>query len=411
MRRDNKWKYLIIFLIVILIIIGVYFKYFQTKKIIEDFEVDTIFLKVSLIENKDQIRTIKITNNNQAKSFSISSNFFSDKLSLGENHFSLGPNEVKFLEIEFNPGNNSAGAYLDELEIASNGYSKRIPILMEIQSQEIFFDSNINLFPKGDSFVQGETITSEIRIADIANMGEKSVKLNYFIKDFKGNTLVSESEDLIVDKNLEISKSLQLPEDINSGNYLVGVVLIQGASVGTSSAFFVVVDKKIEVLNSDNDLILILLIAIFFFLFVALFTYSIFTRDKLLKELQSQYHRELRRQREFIDAKSKLTYGRLRDSKEKKAYKLEIKRIKKKRIEGIREIYKKRVKKFKKIKLGKNKKQLVNQLKIWKSKGYDTKVIENKFKMPQIRDIRRQVKKWKSKGYDTSVLNKKILKK
>lgn len=411
MRRDNKWKYLIISLIVILIIIGVYFKYSQTKEIIGDFDVDTIFLKVSLIENKDQIRTIKITNNNQAKSFSISSNFFSDKLSLGEDHFSLGPNEVKFLEIEFNPGNNSAGAYLDELEIASNGYSKRIPILMEIQSQEIFFDSNINLFPKGDSFVQGETITSEIRIADIANMGEKSVKLNYFIKDFKGNTLVSESEDLIVDKNLEISKSLQLPEDINSGNYLVGVVLIQGASVGTSSAFFVVVDKKIEVLNSDNDLILILLIAIFFFLFVALFTYSIFTRDKLLKELQSQYHRELRRQREFIDAKSKLTYGRLRDSKEKKAYKLEIEKIKKKRIEGIREIYKKRVKKFNKIKSGKNKKKLINQLRIWKSKGYDTKVIENKFKMPNVRDIRRQVKKWKSKGYDISVLNKKILKK
>ena len=40
MRRDNKWKYVIIFLIVILIVIGVYFKYFQTKKIIEDFEVD-----------------------------------------------------------------------------------------------------------------------------------------------------------------------------------------------------------------------------------------------------------------------------------------------------------------------------------------------------------------------------------
>ena len=53
----------------------------------------------------------------------------------------------------------------------------------------------------------------------------------------------------------------------------------------------------------------------------------------------------------------------------------------------------------------------MNQLKIWKSKGYDTKVIENKFKMHSVKDIRNQVKKWKSKGYDTSVLNKKISKK
>ena len=234
MRRDNKWKYLIISLIVILIIIGVYFKYSQTKEIIGDFDVDTIFLKVSLIENKDQIRTIKITNNNQAKSFSISSNFFSDKLSLGENHFSLGPNEVKFLEIEFNPGNNSAGAYLDELEIASNGYSKRIPILMEIQSQEIFFDSNINLFPKGDSFVQGETITSEIRIADIANMGEKSVKV-------KGDSMVGSKittgDILIVDRSLS-PQNQNIILAILNGNFVVKKLLI------SNNDFYLLSDNK-----------------------------------------------------------------------------------------------------------------------------------------------------------------------
>ena len=84
-------------------------------------------------------------------------------------------------------------------------------------------------------------------------------------------------------------------------------------------------------------------------------------------------------------------------------------KVKKERLKALGEVQKKRVGEFNKLrkkKTGKN--ALQNQLKKWKSKGYDTKVLENRHKIPEVSDMRKKVREWKSKGYDTKVLDKNI---
>ena len=54
------------------------------------------------------------------------------------------------------------------------------------------------------------------------------------------------------------------------------------------------------------------------------------------------------------------------------------------------------------------KNELDKRLREWKKKGYNTKVLERKYKVPNANEFKKQLKEWKKKGYDTSVLERKV---
>ena len=59
--------------------------------------------------------------------------------------------------------------------------------ILEVESSDVLFDSNLNLFPSGE-INPGSKINAEIKIFDLSQIGVSSVELSYFIKDFQGNT-------------------------------------------------------------------------------------------------------------------------------------------------------------------------------------------------------------------------------
>jgi len=400
----------VVLLIVILIVVGFYFliidkDFFKEEN---DFEVKSLFLKINLKQGGSSIYNLEIENNNdEFDEFSININELEDFISSDEK-IVIGFKEEDTIKLNIQiPEESIPGVYLGNLEVSLDGIFKKIPIILEVESEDILFDANIDLYPKGQVLVKGERLTSEIKLFDLANIGVRDIQLEYFVKDFDGRTIIFEEESKTIDGRLDYSKSFEVSEEMRLDEYVLVVVVRYQDSAGVSSVFFNVVDSGRDMFNFENLSFIVILFSFFFVIFIIIFGYYVFYRDKLFGELQRQYKRELKKQKDILLEKEKCMHSKLKTSEEKGEYKKEIGKIMKGRLGELDKIHKGRLKELKEIK-GKGKindvKKKVNE---WKKQGYDTSVLESKFEMPKVKNIKKKVNEWKNKGYDTNVLGKK----
>jgi len=373
-------KGIVIILVLILLIgTGIFINfYFSQGKGSSDFELDTLSLKMVVSGNETVNKTIRVQNTRTStKHFSVSVTGVGDFIDLPVSSFDLSPDEKYFLGFIVDANNTDEGIYLGKLEISSENGKKEVLI--------IFFY--------------------------LVVLVESNVQLNYFIKDFNWKTILFETEDLIIDDKLTFTKSFQLPKDVALGDYALGVVLDYSSYVGTSSTSFKVAKSSFSFDFDSVDLgsfPLLFGIGLIFLLIMGLFLYSTFSRDRLLIEIQSQYRRELANQRKLIQGKIKTEVPKLKTVVERKVYRKEVQKVKKQRIRAIKDIHKKRMTHLKKIKKKHTKSQLQRQLVKWKHQGYETDVLDSKYKLPKIEEVKKKIASWKAKGYDTSILEKKM---
>lgn len=403
-----KYVKILIIAIIIIITIGLIFGgfyYFYEKPLKESFSVDTIFLKIAMENGKSSFSNIKIKNLDIDQEYSIKINNLDNFASVESSKLYLNNNEEKNLKLIFNDLENKTGVYLGELSISNSREIKKIPIIIEVQSKDVLFDSNVNLFPQARDIVPGESLNAEIKIYDLANIGKSSVKTEYFIKGFNGDVIRSESEDIVVNGNYAYSKNFDIPKNIKKGDYLFVTIISYRDSVGTSSVFFKVGDGG-NVESSNSIFWIVIIFGILFFVFLGLFAYSLFYRDRVMEELQNQYKREIARQEELVRCQERKNKSKLKDSREIKTFRIELEKAKKERLKLLKEIQKKRIIEYRQIRKKGDEKNLKNQLNKWKSKGYNTEVLEHKYKLPDANSIKKKILEWKKKGYDTSVLER-----
>jgi len=404
----------IIFLVVIILggIISFYFLEIGDGE--GDFEVDRLFLKTVLEVGGSTKTNLHILNNApNFPEFSTKVNEIEEFVFISEEDFILNVGDEKIVDIQISTLNDTdPGVYLGNIEVSSGGLVKQVPVSLEIHTPEILFSSNINFIPSGTDFLPGQKLNAEIRIFNLANLGRSNVQLIYFVKDFSGRTIVSESEEVTVEGgSLSISKTLDLPSNLRLGDYVFIVLTKYNGSVGTSSKIFKIVeptDTAPAGFESRTLLIIVFVFGFFFLVFMILLIYSIFYRDRLLKELQKQYKSELRRQKELIKVGEKQAYAKLKGIAEKKAYRVEAEQVARQRMAALKDVQKKRVREFNKIKRTKKISELKKQMEKWKKQGYDTGVLEKRFKLPSVSSVRKKISKWKKQGYDTSVLERKL---
>ena len=408
-------KYIWIGIIILFLIgVGIFSNYyfFQGEDTSSSFDLDTLFLKMSIKQGGSAVNNIQITNtNSKIEHFLIKVNEINNIVNLDKYEFDLSSDESVDIRVVFNISDKNPGVYLGEIEVQSNRNSKIIPVIFEIESKEVLFDGNLNLFPQTANIVPGQKLNAEVKIFDLADVGKSNVELVYSIKSFDGRNIIDQSESLVIDSQYVYSRSIDLPKNIRLGNYVLYAVLKYKNSTGTSSTFFKVVSEteaSASVGGSDRIIIYIVIMFGFFFLiFLGLFVYSLFFRDKMLKEMEKQYKRELRRERELIECQRKLMISKSRNPYEKKEFRKELGKVKKQRIKALKELRKHKIKEFKRIKKHYKGNDLQKQLNKWKKQGYDTQVLEKKYKFPSINLIRKKINNWKKQGYDTSVLRKK----
>ncbi len=360
------------------------------------FEVDNVLLKMMVKQGESIFKSIKITNtDNMQRDFKISGNM--NFFSISEQEFSLDAGESKSIEINFE-AENQPGVYVGSILFSSSNEEFKMPVILEVETKEVLFDSSINVPLEYGEVYPGGSLAVENKIFNLENIGLKSVDITYSVKDFNDNTIFSEKENIAVENQILTTKMISIPENAETGDYMLYIVVEYANSVGTSSYFFKITEKQEEVLGSikffDSWIFVIILLAVVIFFIV--FTKQ---RDNLFLELEKQHKTELREEIERIN-REKRRISRLKDDKRKKELK-KLMEKKKKRLKVIRKIYKERVKSFKKLKKQKKKSEMEEKLAQWKKQGYnvDEFLVKTGRKKQNLKDIGGEIKSYKKQGY------------
>ncbi len=385
-------KILLVFGIVIgVIILILYFSsnLFEADK---NFETDSVLLKLNTGQDQIFSKSLKIKNLDEIqRDFEIRIQDL-DFVSVYEKEFNLISGEEKIVNLNFNIFGQSPRVYLGVLSVVSGKEVLEIPIILEIESESILFDSNLNVPLEYSKVYPGGELVIENKLFNLENIGLSSVSVDYLLKDFKGKTIFSEEQRISFETQHLNRKIISIPSDLDIGNYVFIAKIKHGESVGTSVYFFKITDKKYEFVGNISYAwiaFVLLLIVIVFIL------YNVRQRDKFLLELGRQHKEQLRRESERLRSKSGGLL-RLKPSKRKEKLK-EFRREKKLRVRAIQGIYKERVKTVKKLKKQKKSNQIKNKISSWKKQGYN--VNEFSIKRAKPKSLKKTAKDFKKEGY------------
>lgn len=357
----------------------------------DSFEVDTLVLKLSVKQDSSLEKTIEIENTGATTStFKVGSNM--DCVSFDSDGFSLASGNSKKVLLNFNLKDKSLGVYSGVISVSNSDSQIKIPTIIELESEEVLFDSILSIPIDYSSVQPGESLVVQNRIFDLENVGKKNVKVSYYVKSFDGKTVFSDNENLLVDREFSTSKVINLPNELEEGDYLFFTVVEYGGSVGTSSHFFKVGGTEFS-FDFDNDLYIWIVLVLLLFIIIFIL-YNQRQRDKLILELSRQRRSELGREVKRVEEeKSKIKSVPL---KKRKRELMKIKKKSRKRVKIIDRIYKSRVKTIKRLKKEKKKSQIQEKMDKWRKQGYN---VGELFVEEKKNDIKSHVRKLKKKGY------------
>ncbi len=286
------------FFVVLALIIGivVYFLFFYPRKESNDFDVGSSLLKTVIRGDGESVFQIKIENH---KDYSREFDIFFTNLDgfafVEQKNIFLQGGESKFINVTFsNKKNVGAGVYIGFLNIVSDDSSQRLPVILEVESDDVLFDGNVEVFP---TIIKkpGDRISIEIKIFDLSFLGPSNVNIEYFIKDFDNRIIVSEEETIVVEDQISITKPINLPITIPEGNYIAGVIIRYKNSIGTATNFFNVGESP-EIGGGffdlfDEQFLLLIVIGVFVIFAIVFLIYQ----RLVSKDILETQKRELRK--------------------------------------------------------------------------------------------------------------------
>lgn len=144
--------------------------------------------------------------------------------------------DLSFLA-ELDSLNLAPGAYAGRIFIDDKNEILTIPVVFEIESTEVLFDSFFEIPSAQFNILPGNDLNVDVKIFNLKSKTGR-VHVNFIIKDFLGNTILSESQYVEVGNQIQLSKSFYLPENLEYGDYLFYVLTESEGLVATSSSVF-----------------------------------------------------------------------------------------------------------------------------------------------------------------------------
>jgi uncharacterized membrane protein len=162
---------------------------------------------------------------------------------IGEKEFKIKSLGSKKVRLQFKiPKDKTPDIYLARLTIFSEDFEKRVPISLEIKSEEELFYIDLQILSPGKKISPGERLRTKITL-DLLGDEEKETKIEYIIKSGNGEIIYYEEEYKILSGKTNFLKNFDIPEKIIDGNYILYVRTISEEKISSKSQWFVTEEK------------------------------------------------------------------------------------------------------------------------------------------------------------------------
>src|SRR3989344_4100399 len=219
-----------------------------------NFETDQFLIKNLIKTGETSTISVRITNTDvNAGEFALSLVGGGGLIDVTEKKFSLDSGETKenFCSVtsikpppptkeRAIPGKSafSPGIYTGKLNIVSDDKRAVIPIIIELESYNVLFDSNLYVDPQYKEPSPRSNLIVDARVFNLKSRETEQVELKYTIKDMSDKIILTEGETASVDSTTSLTKSFNLPGGLIVGTYVLGVETKASNSVGISTYIF-----------------------------------------------------------------------------------------------------------------------------------------------------------------------------
>jgi hypothetical protein len=324
---------------------------------------------------------------------------------LSEKNFVLGNDETKEVQVIFKDVESkySPGVYTGQIVVKTETEKKEIPIILEIQSADILFATNLDVSPAYKEIVPGEKISVGVRLFNLQDTRTHQIEITYLVKNLWGEDIVSETEKIIVGTEASITKTLDLPKDLPKGSYVFAVVAKFGDSVSTSSYLFSISDKGLKFETDILTVVFSVIVFIFLFGIIFLIFYLIGERDKFFLQLRRQHLRELNAAMEKARQQEREHISRAKGIERKKVAK-EFELVRRKLRKEMMERHRRQEEELRKLRRQRRRSEMQRRLEQWKKQGFDVNGLISRTRKQAKIDVKKQLEKWKKQGYDVGAV-------
>jgi len=309
-------KLVIVFFVLLLVGTFVFFafKYYSPK---ESFSLDTVLLKLNIVEKGQTESNIKLTNNEDLeKSFSLSFSNLDGMVTLEETEFILSPGESKDIKILFKDSEGKVGVYVGDLIIDSNSVRKVLPIILNVEDKNRNFAIVNTPIKEYENVYPGAKFGLQIKMFNLLGDGLQEVGVKYVVKDFNDNVVLVEEENFAIKGSIEITKILDIPKSLSQGDYVFITSITYGDVVTNSGYLFKISERKEKVSFIDFNFLVFVVVG-FIILIIILFFYFLRSSDELVSELEKQHHSQVKNYSAGIDDQKNKLMIQAKTEKEK----------------------------------------------------------------------------------------------
>ena len=363
----------------------------------QSLEVSNNLFKVSVKQGESAVKNISVFSSDKGE-VSIFSEGISKGVSFSNETIFFNQGESKIIQVFFNSSELEEGVYLGRV-VLEGEEKEKIPFIFEVESVDLFFDSNLDVPPRYLEIEAGNDVVAQIKVFNIvssggltARLGPIPVQLTYSIFNIQGDKIYSETEEVIVDNQAQMNKPIKISEKTGDGKYIIVVETVYKNSLGVSSATFEVMEKQ-EKNSSVSSLAgsnLIWVGGVFLIVLIFLI-YIIYDRNSFLRELRKFHSDEMKHQRELLQTQVKVL------QKKKKVSRKEIRRRVNAQVRQLKKKQKERTKKIEQLRKDGKVNDMKRQIQDWKKKGYSTLPLEYKVKGLSGGEMKKILSDWKAK--------------
>src|SRR3989344_2361588 len=190
-----------------------------------NFETDQFLIKNLIKTGETSTISVRITNTDvNAGEFALSLVGGSGLIDVTEQKFSLDSGETNSVDLRFRsaiPGKSafSPGIYTGKLNIVSDDKRAVIPIIIELESYNVLFDSNLYVDPQYKELSPRSNLIVDARVFNLKSRETEQVELKYTIKDMSDKIILTEVETASVDSTTSLTKSFNLPGGLITGTF------------------------------------------------------------------------------------------------------------------------------------------------------------------------------------------------
>ena len=212
-----------------------------------NFSTDQVLLKTLMKTGESTVKEIKVTNTD-SQNGDVSVTFVSPQniIDITESEFTLTSGQTKSIPVRFSTynigsGNLMPGVYIGKINVVSNGDNKiqRIPVITEVESQDVTYDTTLSVAPKYSSIPAGSDLSFDVNVINLRGKVGDSVIMTYSVLDLNSNSILpAQTETISLESRTKFSKTIKLPSNLQKGTYVLAVTSEVDGITGTSTYIF-----------------------------------------------------------------------------------------------------------------------------------------------------------------------------